>query len=439
MSGAGSRRSLVLWIVRAGAAALGLLWLAQGVTHIRDALTHTPWDFTVDYRLARAYLEGYSPYTPDGAHRAGLDHRPSDLGHPPSTAFWALPFALGDVKTGATALALLCTALLAVEIVTLARNLSPRSPAITAWLGFTYVVSSDFFAYHVRVGQISQIIGFCLFLTWLAVRNDRQWLAGVALGIACSLKPFPGVVGLLLLVQKRYRAVAIAVALYAAVSLVMTARFGWSSWLLFLDVQKAVANDWLDSIQNQSLHGIITHLYRPTCLPHGPVIRAATLLSSALSLFLVGAACWLARRAPRTRDDAELLVAAFIPLAMFTSQWAWEHYNVILVVPFAVAASRLAIAWREGKRRPWVSAGAACLLFALAAARLPMAIKQSLQRAVRGGNESRHVLLHVFEALNSAPLVLLVIVTWTLVITRLRTNSARIPVTRIPGITTGTP
>lgn len=418
-----SRWLILRWVVGTIAVVLGLLWFIEGAARIRMQWTQFPWDFNVDWRLARAYVDGYNPYTPEGAHRAGLDHGPSELGHPPSTAFWALPLVALDVKVASGVLGLLCLSLLAFQVVTMTRELACPNPLPVAWLGFSFVMSCEFFAYHLVVGQISEVIGFCFFLTWLAIRHDDEWLAGIALGVACSLKPFPGVVVLLLLILKRYRAVASAIAIYAGVSLVMTVRFGWKSWPLFLEKQKAVADMWLDSVQNLSLHGIVIHLFRHTCKPHGPVIPAAALISSILSVCLVGGASWIAYRMPKTRADAELLLGAFIPLAMFASQWAWEHYNVILVVPFAIATDRLARKCNEGALRGWIGLGVICLAVVLYAARMPVGIKQSLQDAVRRGDQAQHFRLHVYEALNSAPLVLLLILMTVLVLIRLRRRS----------------
>lgn len=408
------------WLIGLCACVLGALLFVRGAGEIYTAFSGAPADLEIDLRLARAFRDGYSPYTPEGARRANLDRKPSDLGHPPSTVFWALPLTgFGDIQAK-TILGLLCISLLLLEIVTMTRDLRSPIPLPVSWLVFAFVTSSEFFAYHLRVGQISALIGFGFFVAWMGIRSGDDWLSGIALGAVCSLKPFPGVVVLPFLVWKRFKVAASALGIYLLISAFMTTRFGLESWILFMQQQKPVADIWMDSIQNQSLHGIVMRLFQPSCGPHGPVLRIAAVLSSAISLVLIGGGCFLAYRMPRTRHNHELLLAGFVPLAMFTSQWSWEHYNVILVVPFAILVSQLAGDWKRGASRAWVILGAASLVGVLAAVRIPIFIKRALQKSVRAGDHALHLKLHVFEALNSAPVVLLLAVAFAMIIARLR-------------------
>jgi hypothetical protein len=239
---------------------------------------------------------------------------------------------------------------------------------------------------------------------------------------------------LLFLVWKRFIVVGTSVATYGAIALYMTSRFGWRSWPLFLEKQKAVADFFLDSIQNQSLHGIVMHLFRPTCGPHSPVIQAATLVSTALALALISAACFVARRSGKTERDQQLLFAGFVPLAMFTSQWSWEHYNVILLLPFSILACELSALWRAGGSRLVVAVSATGLAVVLYAAFLPVETKVVLQQAVRAGDRSKHFSLHLHEALNSAPLVLLLLVASILVRTHLVRARAASEPARLPAV-----
>lgn len=407
------------------AIALGLYWFIRGAGPLRAAFGGIPWDFEIDWNLARAFLDGFNPYTPEGAKRAHLDKMPSQLGHPPSTAFWALPFVSLDLHTATFALGLLCITLVAVQMFVTMREIAAPMPAILAWLGFTFVISASFFPYHVSVGQISAWIGFCFFLSWLGIRRDDDRLAGIALGAAFSLKLFAGVAAVHFFARRRYRVLAFAAGVFAFIAALMASRMGWSAWPLFFEKQKAHADQWLPSLQNLSLHGIVSHLFLRTCEPRGPVVREAMMISSALSGLLIGATYWLASQLPRSRDDDELSFGTFVLVAMFTSQWAWEHYNVILVVPFAILVSRVARAriWETSPGGTLAAASAfAAFLYSM---RIPRELKDLAQHAVRAGDRTRHLELHVYEALNSAPLVILLTMALTLLVLRVRETRAQ--------------
>src|SRR6185503_11144280 len=175
---------------------------------------------------------------------------------------------------------------------------------------------------------------------WRAGRRGQDALCGVALGLACTMKLFPGLMVLLLVVARRWRAVAAAAAAYLGVAAIMTARFGLGSWAFFFDKQPKIANQWLDSLQNQSLHGVVLRLFHPVCGPHGPPLAVATALSVALSLALVALGAWWAYRAVRTTAGWDVAFALIAVLSLLTSQWTWEHYSVMYLLPLAILVDR---------------------------------------------------------------------------------------------------
>jgi hypothetical protein len=113
-------------------------------------------------------------------------------------------------------------------------------------------------------------------------------------------------------------------------------------------------------------------------------------------------AAWAARAARAANGDAraqELAFALFAALAVLTSQWAWEHYDVLLVLPLAVAAAEL--------RRLPTRAGIVTMLVALAAFRLDVRTKVVLQQATLRGEPGAHWRLHGVEVLGWLPGVLI--------------------------------
>jgi hypothetical protein len=384
------------------ALAAGLVLLAAAVPRIHRAATTTfPADLVVDHRAARAFWAGYSPFSEEGARRAGVaELGPTGLGHPPTTSFWILPLAPLEVTTARQVLAWIDLATLIAEVAIAALLLgSPRGPAV---LVMGLVANTPFFLYLVNLGQVSQLIAFAFFLAWWALRRGRPALAGGALGAACTLKLFPAVLVLWLALTRRWRAFAAAAAVYLVTAVVMTARFGLSSWPVFFAAQKEVANAWVANVANQSLHGVFQRLWAsPACELPGRVAPEALALSTLLSIGLLV----VAHR--RTREDGsdrrlDLAFAAFAVLSVLTSQWAWPHYDVILVLPAMIAATALAGADRTLR---WTGAVvlAGLLLSWAVDVRAPMALQNALWR----GDRAAHLPLHAVEVLSWAPSFLL--------------------------------
>ncbi len=373
------------------------------------ALTTTvPWDLVPDQRMARAFISGFNPYSTEGMARTGLEGMgPVGAGHPPTTALWALPFAQQDLRTAAVTLGASMAALVFGMLLLLARVLGARTPVLLAWLAFAYVLSCPFMTYHIGVGQFSAAIAALYTLAWWAARRRRDGLAGVALGAACTIKLFPGVMVLFFLLQGRWRAVLAAAATYLTFAAVATTRFGWAAWPEFFSRQGIIAGLSVDSIQNQSLHGIVLRLFHPACGPHGSPLPASTAISVALSVALIGVgAVWARRAVGGSRFD--LSYALFVTLSVLTSQWAWEHYDVIYLLPVAVALRTLVDRWHAPQRRG-VSGGIAVLALLAISWQLDAGKRLALQAAVRAGQERLHVWMHLHEILNWAPPVALMI------------------------------
>jgi hypothetical protein len=387
---------------QAGALVVGLALAVLAIRDVHRAVTtNSAADLVVDHSAARAFRDGYSPFSPEGARRAGLAALgPTGLGHPPTTSFWLLPLASFDLQTARAIVAWTSVILLAVEVGTAAALLG-WSPG-AALLLFGFVASAPFFIYMTSLGQVSQWIAFACFGAWWALRRGRPVLAGAALGAATTLKLFPGILVLWLALTRRWRAFAAAVALYLMVAAVMTLRFGLASWAVFFRAQREVADAWVANVANQSLHGVVQRLWAsPACELPGPVAPEALALSASIAVALIVFA------ARRTREDGspgalDRGFAVFSVLAVLTSQWAWPHYDVLFVVPALIAATAL--------RQPPRWWGLIALAALALAGRISVRLPGQLQNALWRGDRAAHLPLHLAEALTWVPGVLLLAV-----------------------------
>jgi hypothetical protein len=387
----------------------GLALLVPALPQLDGAFAEMHNDLNVDLLTARAFLDHYSPFTEAGTLRSGLAAvGPGGHGHPPTTSFWFLPLGRMSLHAAGVVLGWVTILSLLIELAAILSVLHYPAPLVTAWLMSCFILSCSFMRYHLVVGQISGLIGFLYFAAWMYGRRGDDWLAGAALGIACTLKAFPGLMVVFFLLSCRWRVAAAAIGVYLVVAAYMTAGFGVSSWKLFLTQQGPIANLWMASIQNQSIHGIILRMFRPVCGPRGGLIREATLLSSLLAASLIAFGLWTVRRIVTLPAGFDVAYALFVVLSMVTSQWTWEHYSVIYVLPMLILAVALENTWRSRTHRSAVAAMFLILCAVISSWRVDVDTKAQLQAEVLGGASGRHFMLHVYDVLNWAPgLVLL--------------------------------
>ena len=165
----------------------------------------------------------------------------------------------------------------------------------------------------IRYGQVALILAALVLLDLLVLRR------GVLIGLAVAVKLTPALFVLHLLLQRRFREVGTATAVFAAtVGL---------SWLLLPD---ASARYWLHgavtgigtggfgSSNNRSLYGLLLHLAGPGAGTAGWLLLAAPATVAGL---------WLAHRV--ARNDAPVLAAGIIGVtSCLVSPLSWNHHWV---------------------------------------------------------------------------------------------------------------
>jgi hypothetical protein len=340
------------------AAAAWTLFLVLSFSLWRQLPAVYPLDGEVDWALARAFLAGDDPYSPEGIARYHLGHW-GGVGHPPTTGLWFLPFAGVPLARLNQAVGALMLALLAAHLTLVCRELRAPFAAASAGLLAALIVRQEWFVHHLAIAQISELIAFLLVLAWLALRRGQEVAAGVVVGLACTLKLFPGAVALFLLVMGRRRAFAAAAATYLALAAVATARFGPTSWWRFAVQQKDIAAQWVGRSYNLSLEGILLRLAHPGAAP-APLDGWVPVLYPLLAAVLLGAALWLVRR--RDPSQLDLSFALVACLGVFLNPWVWPHYHALLILPALLVAATLYREWKKRLLNPLLLAAAAALL-----------------------------------------------------------------------------
>jgi alpha-1,2-mannosyltransferase len=247
----------------------------------------------VDWKAANLFWRGISPYSPEGLEYVGV----TDFGHPPTTPFWVLPLADLDHTQFAAFIGTLNLGMALALVAIVVYALGFPMPALVTALVFGVVESRPTALEHFRVIQISVWIAFAYALAWRWLRTGQDVKAGLALGCACTLKLFPALMVVFLLLERRWRAVATMGGAFLAVAAIMTWRWGLGAWTSFFEQQGPIAARALLDWRNASIHGVIRRAFNDVCLRGSIHDFAPTLVIWLVAVASLGAAVWLWRRA----------------------------------------------------------------------------------------------------------------------------------------------
>jgi uncharacterized membrane protein len=195
----------------------------------------------------------------------------------------------------------------------------------TLMLGTALMLASAPIVSAFEFGTVSLVVACLVLFVWIGADSDRQWVSGLALGLAIALKAWPALLIVPLLVHRRFRAVAWCVGLIVFIESIASGLFGISPRDVFGALASA-SDRWIRYSGNGSLTGV---LVRSGLDPLSVTISAVALGSG------VVAAVSTKRRF--------LAYPLAITVGLLVSPLSWEHYDVVLL---AVAAVTLAYpAW----------------------------------------------------------------------------------------------
>ncbi len=332
-----ARLAYLLLVCLALAIALELVRRHLQVYFPKDWADAHELDGLTDWKAARLSRLGVNPYEPAGLSMLGQ----SQVGWPPTTAFWYLPLVDFSKALVAEVGGLSLLILLIPHYYLCAKALNWPAPVVVAALATALVFSTEWLPYHYGATQCSEHIAFLYVLAWLFLRRGRDTGAGVCIGIAATLKLFPGLMVVMLLFGRRWRGFVAAAVTYSIVAVTMTLKFGLNSWLLFLEQEKPITEVWLGSLQNSSLSGLVTQTLFPFCEGGGHPAMVSTTIVSAISILLITVSVWVSRGSFKRALEADgrsidLPFALFGLLSVFLNPFAWEHYYALLIHPLFI-------------------------------------------------------------------------------------------------------
>src|SRR5260221_1931807 len=201
------------------------------------------------------------------------------------------------------------------------------------------------------LGQIQAWVTALLALAVLAWVSERDDLAGVAVGMACLLKPTYGVFVVWAAVRRRTRFLVPPLGVALLGTLAALVAYGWPDNVDYLTALRIMSRGGEAFYPNQSFNGFLNRLMgtadslvfdRHAFAPYHPLVYAGTLTAS---VALVGLAWWL--RARRGAAGTALDFSILLLTVTVTSPIAWvHHYGVLLPILAATAPVILTT-------RPW--------------------------------------------------------------------------------------
>jgi hypothetical protein len=344
-----------IWAVLAG-----LVCLTQGpkfISELRPARDR--WtDFFQEWASARNYACGLPIYSDHqfaverhlgyyddaplpNVHRAAYFIKVN--AHPPTAILLALPLASLDYPDAVLVWNLVSLGALFVSLWLVARALAIPLSVWSVPPLIVLLLLCNPFREQVYWGQLNLILLLLLTGTWICHRSNRPIAAGILLGLAAAIKLFPAFLFLFFLLRRQWKTLAAGMLSCLAVVAVAAAVLGMNNyWVYVHEVipQLAVFRSGLD---NASLPSFWTKLFNPSGTRVEPLWINPTLaqVGTWLSCGLVVAVlAWLTL----CEEDAEGEDRAFaltVTAMLLVSPITWNHYLLLLLVPLAVAWTRL--------------------------------------------------------------------------------------------------
>ncbi len=300
------------------------------------------------YRAAgRAITHGHSVY---GSYVGNQLRVPLPFIYPPIAALLAAPFTY----LGETPASLLWTALTIVLLCVVVRvcfaplldRFDRRAP-IALVLALGAMVALSPVEEHLRFGQVGIPLMACCVVDCMLPRT--RWPRGLLVGVATAFKLVPGIFIPYLVLTRRWRAAAVAVATFVGLSLLGVAVAPADSWRFWTDKMFEPTSPTFFS--NQSLEGILERAI-------GGPWRLVWIASVAVVLAF---GLWRAVVASLARDELRGVAITGL-VGVLVSPISWIHHLVWIIPALAVIVGR-----GNDKRR----VASAFVLAALFVARLP--------------------------------------------------------------------
>lgn len=356
--------------------ARGLQWTAWGLVvllairlarFIVRSVEGNAYDFAQYYTAARlAWQRAPGEYLYDGrwfAQRGieltGIAASPFDA-NPPTTALLLIPFIGLPFTWAHLAWAVITVVCLVSAVAMLAKGLALRG-SVLAGFSALVLLYQPLFA-NIRAGQVYVLLLALLVVAWRGYRRGAQTRLGFALGCLAAFKLAAALLWVLLLAQRRWKALAWAATTVVALglsSVILLGPWAWPTYVASLPELTTRPGTLLTAFQ--SLPGFVRHLtiadprLNPEPLFPAPALAPWVLGAALVAMLAVSLSVTL--RAP----PADLAFAVFAAASTVINPQSLDYHYVLLLLPIAIL---LAWARNQGRTPAPILVGIATFLIA---------------------------------------------------------------------------
>lgn len=329
-------RSPILLLI----AAVVAVWAARDHVLLVLGSRNFNSDYVQDYLSARALARGESVYVPTHPPTSHVPDHPEPYAndHPPTYILFLAPLA--ELRYDHVFLVLGFASLVSAALMAwlIARELGAALPAQMALVAA--VLLHPGVATCLWAGNASLLIVLMVTLAWVSSRRGADGWAGCWVGVATAVKLFPGLLLLVFLAQRRWRAMGTTVAISAAYLTLTVAITGMDDTVHYAgDRAPANAQAYAGHGFNLSLAGVMHRTFgEPSPLsPWLGRVAVRPELAKRLALLaqgLVGIGLLIVLfRVPRTPDR---LFALLVPAMLLLSPLTWLHIVPVMLLPVAI-------------------------------------------------------------------------------------------------------
>jgi len=382
---AGRRKRLLVLFLFVALLSLAITNLIKLLDSTRPPLVYIK-DFNVEYVMARAVLNGESPYKPlpelaryaDGYTAEYLKH-PSP--HPPPVIIVGIPFTYFDLSRAALLWLLFELACLAVSSVLMVKAAAGRVNGVAASMLFLVCVAWDPFDREMFWGQLMILTLTLISGAWVALRSERDVPGGLLLGVALALKLFGWPIVLFLLLTRRWRAVFAAALSFALLNLAAALLIGFNEIVTYYTViGPEVSKLYRGIAGNFSVWSIGPRLFDASADGWYKPLIDVPALAPLLSIAAVVGVLVLVIRETLHRRPFDSAFCALACISIVINPIAWSHYLVL------TAPAMCLLAWRMKQvgfsRRNIIVAGVVLVMGLLIEYVLPVTAALSSSRPV---------------------------------------------------------
>lgn len=178
------------------------------------------------------------------------------------------------------------------------------------------------FQANIALGQWSILIGTCMVIGWISLRHQKDFLAGVVLGLSCLIKLYPGLIIIYLLLTKRWKALVTMISVVLVGFLIMGIILGPREIIYyFTTIVPRDVNAFIAFPGNYSILGILEIFFsdgawvRPIFISPIPINLLTLVLDIGVFIILVR----LMLHLPINKDNNDIKYALTIITMFFIS------------------------------------------------------------------------------------------------------------------------